>query len=195
MPDYQLGKIYTIRCRADDTLIYVGSTTQPLYKRFHSHKRDSEEERCKNMLLYQKINGDWDNWYIELYENCPCNTREELLKREGEVIRKIGNINIRIAGRNKQEYMKEYYENNKAKKNEYQKEYNENNKARIAEYKEKNKTRLAECKNKYMKEYYEKNKARIAENNKARYERLKAEQSLPAVITASNECHPQTTIL
>jgi hypothetical protein len=30
---YKNGKIYTIRCKNDDTLIYVGSTTQPLFKR------------------------------------------------------------------------------------------------------------------------------------------------------------------
>ena len=28
--DYQKGKIYTIRCYDDDSLIYVGSTTQSL---------------------------------------------------------------------------------------------------------------------------------------------------------------------
>ena len=34
MPDkYKNGKIYTIRCKKDDTLIYVGSTTQPLFKK------------------------------------------------------------------------------------------------------------------------------------------------------------------
>jgi hypothetical protein len=26
---------------------------------------------------------DWDNWYIELFENFPCNSKEELNKREG----------------------------------------------------------------------------------------------------------------
>ena len=33
MPDYKQGKIYTVRCKTDDTLIYVGSTTQPLSER------------------------------------------------------------------------------------------------------------------------------------------------------------------
>ncbi len=30
MPDYKQGKIYTIRCKTDETLIYVGCTTQSL---------------------------------------------------------------------------------------------------------------------------------------------------------------------
>jgi hypothetical protein len=37
------------------------------------------------------VNEDWDNWYIELYEVCPCENREQLCKREGEIIRLIGN--------------------------------------------------------------------------------------------------------
>ena len=31
---YQNGKIYTIRNKNDDNLIYVGSTVQPLHKHF-----------------------------------------------------------------------------------------------------------------------------------------------------------------
>ena len=40
MPDYTKGKIYTIRCKTDDTLIYVGSTIQPLSVRFGGHKKN-----------------------------------------------------------------------------------------------------------------------------------------------------------
>ena len=35
---YKNGKIYTIRYRGDDSLIYVGSTCLPLYKRMYKHK-------------------------------------------------------------------------------------------------------------------------------------------------------------
>ena len=134
MPDYQQGKIYTIRCRTDDTLVYVGSTIQPLYKRFDSHKRNSKLENKKNIPLYKKVNDDWNNWYIELYEVCPCNTREELCRKEGEIIREIGNINIRIAGRTSQEYMKEWEEKNKIRRAEYHKEYEKARKGKRADY-------------------------------------------------------------
>ena len=33
MPDYKQGKIYTVRCKTDDTLIYVGCTTELLSRR------------------------------------------------------------------------------------------------------------------------------------------------------------------
>ena len=36
---------------------------------------------------------------IELFENFPCNSKEELNKKEGQIIREIGTINKQIAGR------------------------------------------------------------------------------------------------
>ena len=41
MPDYSREKIYTIRSRTDDNLIYVGSTIQALSTRFAGHKAKS----------------------------------------------------------------------------------------------------------------------------------------------------------
>lgn len=155
MPDYGKGKIYTIRCRTDDTMIYVGSTIQQLSVRWGAHKVDSRKERNKNMLIYMTINDDWDNWYIELYELYPCNCREELERKEGEIIRLIGNLNMIIAGRTN----KEYYEDNKEKKAEYMKEYYENNKEKRAEY---------------NKEYYEHNKEYAKEYSKKCREKKKA---------------------
>ena len=71
------------------------------------HKCESRIKKNHNRLFYQHID-DWDNWYIELFENFPCNSKEELNKREGEIIREIGTVNKTIAGRTH----KEYYETN-----------------------------------------------------------------------------------
>ena len=66
---YHNGKIYTIRCRDDDTLIYVGSSCLPLHKRFYEHKQKLKQEKNKNILLYKKMNElGSDKFYIELYE-------------------------------------------------------------------------------------------------------------------------------
>jgi hypothetical protein len=43
MPDYSKGKIYTIRCRNDPSLIHVGSTNQSLGKKLGHHKKDSRK--------------------------------------------------------------------------------------------------------------------------------------------------------
>jgi hypothetical protein len=39
-----------------------------------------------------------DYWYIELNEDCPCERKEQLTQREGQVIREIGTLNKRIKG-------------------------------------------------------------------------------------------------
>ena len=152
---YKRGKIYTVRCRYDNNLIYVGSSIQPLSKRIGQHRAS------KKCSLYQYVNGDWDNWYIELYEEYPCNNKYCLEKREGEVIRLIGNINKCIVGRTD----KEYYEENKQKIAEYNKEYNEKNRDKIIKYRENNKQKKAE----YYKGYYENNRDKLTERSKKNY--------------------------
>lgn len=133
MPDYSSGKIYTIRCITDATLIYVGSTIESLSQRLTKHRYS--KKATPSILFYSKVN-DWNDWYIELYENFSCNSKEELNKREGEVIREIGTLNTIVAGRTQQEYRqeekeiiqerkKEYYENNKEQVQEYKKKYYE----------------------------------------------------------------------
>ncbi len=162
MPKYQNGKIYTIRCRTDDSLIYVGSTTQRLCSRLTGHKADSLKTHIySNHSLYSII-GDWGNWYIELYENFPCETKEELNKREGEIIRLIGTLNKQIAGRTRKEWRQENAELIKEKKKIYQQQHQEEIKEKGKIYREANRDALNEKK----KEYYYKNKATILEKNK-----------------------------
>ncbi len=111
MPDYQNGKIYTIRCKNDNTLIYVGSTTMTLSKRMAEHRYASYTNNIRK--LYSCVNGNWDDWYIELYEVYPCENKEQLNKREGEIIREIGTLNRQIAGRTPMERRKENWIENK----------------------------------------------------------------------------------
>ena len=166
---YKNGKIYTIRCKNDDSLIYVGSTVQPLFKRWYEHKTRLNNEKCNNFLLYKKIREtNIGDWYIELYEDCSCESKEQLNKREGQIIREIGTLNKKISGRTKKEYIednkdkilqnkKEYYEANKDTMLQKQKDWNEANKDKIKEYKkiynreyqQNNKNKI----NEYMQEY------------------------------------------
>ena len=121
---YKNGKIYTIRYKNDDSLIYVGSTIQPWFKRWYGHKCRVNNEKSKeyNFFLYQKMRKtNIEDWYIELYEEFSCENKEQLNKREGQIIREIGTLNKLIAGRTQ----KEYIEDNKDKIKEYKKEYQE----------------------------------------------------------------------
>ena len=175
MPDYSQAKIYTIRCKNDDSLIYVGSTIQPLAKRWGGHKKDSL--KCTNMLLYQSINDNWDEWYIELYELYPCNSKEELCKREGEVIREIGTLNKNIAGRT----IKQYYNDNKDEILEQQKQYQKENADKILKRKKQYYNENADKILEYLKQYYNDNKDKIFEQQKQYYNENK-EKILEKVI-------------
>jgi hypothetical protein len=179
MPDYTKGKIYTIRCKYDTTLIYVGSTINPLYKRLGHHKGDALQEKRKSKV-YTTINNDWDNWYIELYELYPCVNVEELRKREGEIIRLISTLNERVAGRTDQEYRlenaeqikkdkKEYYDANKEKILDEQKEYRLKNVDKIKEQKKEYRLEHTDKIKGKKKEYYDTNKEKILEKMKQSY--------------------------
>lgn len=114
--DYQNGKIYTIRS-PHTTKYYIGGTTQTLAKRFSYHK--------KYPTLTSKDIISLGDAYIELMELCPCNSVEELRKREGELIRehKENCVNKNIAGRTKDIWRKEC---GLKQSNEYSKKYYEN---------------------------------------------------------------------
>jgi hypothetical protein len=81
---YKNGKINTIRYRNDDSSIYVGSTIVTLYKRFSDYKGLSKKTKYENVQIYKKMNEtDINDWYIELYEDYPCERKEQLTQREG----------------------------------------------------------------------------------------------------------------
>ena len=117
--DYKNGKIYCVRNNITDD-IYVGSTTQPLSKRMAKHRQDSRREIKMHRPFYLIVNElGIENFYIELIEECPCESLEQLRKLEGHYIRKMGTLNQQIAGRT----CKEWLEQNKEKVKEYFKEY------------------------------------------------------------------------
>ena len=121
MPDYKNGKIYCIRSYLTDD-VYIGSTTSPLSTRMVSHRT-----KFKNgiYITSQEILKHGDA-YIELVEDYPCDNKEQLHRREGQVIRATDKcVNKFIAGRthaewchdNREAYLQqktEYYQANKA---------------------------------------------------------------------------------
>jgi hypothetical protein len=170
MNKYENGKIYTIRCNDDNSLIYVGSTIQPLYKRWNDHKKRCRQESHKeyNKLVYMKMRElGMHKFYIELYEEYPCENKQQLNRKEGQIIRLIGTLNKAIAGRTQKEWELE----NKSKIQETKTVYREKNKEHIKlirkVYYENNKEK--------MKEHYEKNKEYFKQKQRENYERKKSQ--------------------
>ena len=146
--DHKNGKIYRILNTIDNDC-YVGSTTQRLSKRMAKHREDMCRKTTSKSKLYTKMRElGPENFYIELIEEFPCENIEQLRKREGELIRLLGTLNIHIAGRSKQQwdidhrderriYLKNYYENNKDLLSEKGRQYREAHRDEVKERKKK----------------------------------------------------------
>ena len=147
MVNYQLGKIYKIVCNITDEC-YIGSTCQPsLAQRLSKHVssyngyKSSKRNKCRSYSII-----DRGNYNIYLIESFPCNSRDELIAREGYIMRQYKLnckcINHCIAGRTPKEYLeinkekfqqlkREWYENNKEYVKEHKKDYYYNNREKI----------------------------------------------------------------
>jgi hypothetical protein len=184
--NYKNGKIYEIVCRVSGEK-YVGSTTQPLTKRLVEH-RDLKRNKTISKQIIER--GDY---YINLIEECPCDNREQLLKRERHFYDSIegGCINKYRPWVSREEdkaYEKAYYEENKEQILAVNKAYREENREQILaqrkakrkenkeQIKERNKAYYEQNKERalaYRKAYYEENKEQIITNVKAYKEKIK----------------------
>lgn len=85
LADYSKGQIYTIRSLSNPKLIYVGSTTDTKSRRFSRHKSNYKLNKyCASHEILKR--GDA---YCELHELFPCECRDQLEAREGQVIREF----------------------------------------------------------------------------------------------------------
>lgn len=128
MVDYSKGKIYKIWDNSY-TMCYVGSTTQPLSKRMVKHRCDYKrylQKKRRDPISVFKIFKEFgiENCKIELVEDFPCESKEELKAREGQRQKECECVNKLIAGRSQ----KECYEDKKDERLKHMKEYRDKNK-------------------------------------------------------------------
>jgi hypothetical protein len=148
---YKNGKIYTIRSYKTD-MFYIGSTTQSLSKRLSKHKQDFlryKKGKYKSKLSSFQI-IELDDAYIELLEECPSNSKLELEKREGELIRlhKDSCVNINMSGiswKTNKKYQGEYREKNREKYNKAASKFYQANKDKVLKMQKEYKKRLIFC--------------------------------------------------
>jgi hypothetical protein len=184
MPDYSKGKIYALRSHQTDD-IYIGSTIQALSVRIGEHKRTYKKYingNSNSLTSFELIK--YDDCYIELIEDYPCENKNQLEKREGELIRSMECVNKRIEGRT----YKEYREDNKEQLAEKNKKWREKNKDEIREkrkrYREENKDTIRDKLKKWRKENIEKIKekttcncgGKYTKNNLSRHKKSKKHQ-------------------
>jgi len=170
--DYKNGRIY--RLVSPSALQYVGSTTQPLYKRksVHKSKWKSGTNLTKSTMLFEDAKANGGDVEIFLLEEFPCQNKEQLYARERHWIETIegGCVNKVIPGRTS----KEYREANREAHNQRQKAYREANREAISQrqkayfeaYREANREAISQQK----KAYYEANREAISQRQKAYFE-------------------------
>lgn len=156
---YEKGKIYVLV--HDGNIIYVGSTCQTLANRLAQHRRAVKNNNLNMPLLRYMNDVGINNVKIELYENFPCGSRDELIRREGQVMRekkeegcqilnhiihkedRIGTSTLGITFEDEKERRRMYQQLNREAIANDRKEFYEENKERVLQQ---------------QKEYYEKNK-------------------------------------
>ena len=139
--DYANGRIYKIEpiCEHDENEVYYGSTCQLLCKRMDKHRSaykcwlNNKYGKAYVFELFEKYGVENCNIYlVELY---PCETKEELLSREGYYIKNNMCVNKYVAGNQLAVGIKEYHQiyrdQHKDKNIEYCKIYRENNKQKL----------------------------------------------------------------
>jgi hypothetical protein len=99
--DFTLGKIYRIyNPSIENSKEYVGSTCQPYLSTRMALHRDAYKRNhiisCSSSNLFTEYGVE--NCIIELLEKCPCIDRQELLRREGQLIQERNTVNKRGAG-------------------------------------------------------------------------------------------------
>ena len=110
---YASGQIYKI-VDAGYKKCYIGSTTEPtLARRMAKHRGDythykklgGNKGRVSSFSLFDEFGVG--NCKIELIEVYPCNSKDELLPREGYHVRNTECVNKTIPGRTRPEYRRE----------------------------------------------------------------------------------------
>ena len=160
MINYQNGKIYKIE-DAGGNMCYIGSTTkQYLSYRMALHRSDYKKwkagthTRLSVIDIFEKYGVE--NCKIVLIELFPCQSKDELHKREAHYITTTECVNKQIPGRT----LAEYYQDNKERIRKEHNEYYAKTKEAKKLYQEKNKEKIrarrsevldCECGNTYVK--------------------------------------------
>jgi hypothetical protein len=148
--DYKNAIIYKIT-NADESLIYVGSTTDFRHrKNIHKTACNNENDKKYHYYVYEMIrdNGGWNAFEMKPVKEFPCENKIQLVIEEERIRKELNaTLNKKRAITTAEERVedqvrtrKAYYEANKEKIKESSKTYAETNKEAIAKRRKAKKT-------------------------------------------------------
>ena len=177
--NYQNGKIYCIRnSKTND--YYIGSTCQSLSQRMTQHRGDMKKQNGQNTIIYPfMLEHGYNNFYIELIEECPCENKCQLERREGELIRELKpTLNIKVPGRTQQEFKQDNPEYVKQQKANSNKSYRENNREKVLENKLKYREANREELRVKARQYREEHREEVNRKQREAYHKQKEQQNI-----------------
>ena len=132
--DYSKACIYKIACKDPNiTDVYVGSTTNLSKRRYlHNSVCNNCDSKDYNLIVYKFIreHGNFDNWEVVKLEDYPCESYEELTRRERHWFEQLcATLNKQVPSRTDREYKQD----NRNKLQEYDRQYRKKNRETINE--------------------------------------------------------------
>jgi hypothetical protein len=162
--DYSKNVIYKIQHNDDDSLLYVGHTTN-FIKRKALHKYNCEKHSSP-VYKMMRDNGGWECFTMIVIKEYPCVNKMEACIEEDKIMREMkasmNNYRAYKSLEERKEHEKEYRVSNREVINEKQKERYQGNKQTYQDYYQANKKYILERK----KIYVEANKELISEKLK-----------------------------
>ena len=149
--DYSKTVIYKIQHNEDETLLYVGSTTN-FNNRKSQHKNSctNPKNRCHNLKVYRMIreNGGWDCFSMTKIEDYPCENGRDAEAREDKHMRELkANMNAHRAfiedplAENRM-YNLRWRQNNPEEVKARHKHYRETHQEQVRQYRLENRDRI-----------------------------------------------------
>ena len=140
MVNYNNAKIYALRSNQTDD-VYIGKTCESLSVRFGKHKSSwKHRDTSAYYTGYELLK--YEDCYIELVKECPCENVEQLRQIEGQSIRETKCVNKNIPGRTEKEWrednkehVRQYRKDNAEHHREIMKEWRKNNQDKVKAYK------------------------------------------------------------
>jgi predicted GIY-YIG superfamily endonuclease len=171
--------VYVLQCI--DNYYYIGSTINNPRYRLNNHKSDSitYPDRC----VYKHINAiGWENVKLQVVEAFPCDTKEELRKKEDELIKDslqdeycLNHIRVVVSKEERRENVNNYYLTHREQIIEQHRTYLEANKEKVDAYHANYRKENAEERREYSRQYAAEHPEQVKAARKAHYEENKAE--------------------
>ena len=159
--------IYSIVCKVDPLLVYIGSTQE--YERRKSHHQFSSQLNTKKIYKIIRSNGGWDNFVMSPIKTFECDTRQEACIEEDKYIVEMkatmNSVRAVMSEARVKKYRNEYKEKNKEQIHADAKRYYQEHKEERKAYRES----IAEEQKEYKKKWYEEHREERLKKNKEEY--------------------------